>query len=56
MKKNEKEKELPRPVPSADAVKRDFATANIRAVRVIRAKGILTTLAQFYTLAPIFNP
>lgn len=55
MKKNEKEKELPRPVPSADAVKRDFATATIRAVRVIRAKVLLTTLTQFYIYALIFN-
>ena len=44
MKKNETEKEL----PSADAVKRDFATVTIRAVRVILAKGILTTLTLLY--------
>lgn len=43
-------------VLSADAVKRGFATATIRAVRVILAKVLLTTLTQFYTYAPIFNP
>lgn len=54
-KRTKRKKSCPSPVPSADAVKRGFATATIRAVRVILAKGILTTLTQPYIYALIFN-
>lgn len=55
MKKNETEKELPRPCAKCRRGQEGLCNCNYWAVRGIPAKGLLTTLTQPYIYALIFN-